>query len=880
MYKIFTIFLLIFLLSATTYAQRIVLYPDRVDINFYHDTTEPLSERNLIPPQDAKKMYPGGIVPNFEKRSRIKTEYLGPQESDPVVQTRMGTKQPVLPTIQNFEGMNRLNAGGATPPDCSGDIGPEHYVQMVNLAFQVFNKSGQSLYGPASNRTIFDGWDDGQPWDNTNDGDPILLYDDQADRWVFSHFSLPTWGAPYYMLVAYSATSDPLGPYHRYAFTFNNFPDYPKLGIWQDGLYITVNSNTGQAAVFERDSMLVGAPARMVQFTIPDYPGNGFRAALAADCDGPLPPPGTPNYLVYFNDNAWNSFSTDHLRIWEFSVDWNNTSNSTLSMVNTLVTESFDSNFTPNWNDIPQPNSSQKLDAIAGAVMYRLQYRRFSHHETMLCNYVVDMNGANRAGIRWYELRKDVDDWYIYQQGTYAPDETNRWNASMSMDKHGNIAIAYSVSSSTVYPGLRYTGRTVDAPLGEMNIAETEIFAGSGTQSGTNRYGDYAQMGVDPTDDETFWFTSEYIPSNGHWRTRIASFKFDSFISADIDAAVLALNSPVTGGIFSEEEPIVVNLFNYGVNPIDTLAINLWIDGVLISEDTITSGIAPMSHYNYTFQQAADLSAYTVYELKIIASLSGDTITQNDTLVVILDHPEPAYCDAEGAEGGEFITQVELNTFTGTSGASAYSDFTGDTIAIKQGGVYSFNVLTSNEVATNQVIAWFDWDGDKVFNNTNEKLILSASIGLPVANHYMGSVNVPMGAPLGTTRMRIRLHDVQNGANYTSCDGSTYGEVEDYTLQIVDPLIDQIIEPRAIRLEIYPNPATDRILLSMDALAFESYLQIIDANGKEQYRKYVAAGSEIRNISIMLDNYSPGMYFVRLRLPNENILKVEKFIKQ
>ncbi len=875
MRKIFLSIFLVMLMGLTVQSQRIVMYPDRVETNFYHDTSEPLRERTMIPPQEASKMYPGGIVPNFEKRAKFKSEQLGPQAPDPIVQTKMGTKQPNLPTVVNIEGMNRFNAGGATPPDCSGDVGPENYIQMVNLAFQVFDKSGTSIYGPASNRTIFDGWDDGQPWDNTNDGDPILLYDDQAERWVFSHFSLPNWGAPYYMLIAYSATSDPLGPYHRYAFTFNNFPDYPKLGIWNDGLYITFNSNSGQAAVFERDSMLVGAPARMVQFTIPDYPGLGFRSALPADCDGPMPPVGTPNNLVYFNDNSWGTFSTDHLRIWEFDVDWTNTSNSTISMVQTLITESFDSNFTSNWNDITQPNSSQKLDAIAGAMMFRLQYRQFPSHEVMLTNYVVDVNGANQAGIRWYELRRDTADWYIYQQGTYAPDDLSRWNASMSMDKHGNIAMAYSVSSSSVYPSLRYTGRTVDAPLGEMNIEETEIFTGSGSQSGTNRFGDYAQMGVDPVDDETFWFTSEYIPSNGQWRTRIASFRFDEMNSADIDAGIISWVSPEEGSVLTNQEQVTVNLFNYGVNPIDTLPIRLWLDGAVVSEDTVFAGISPMSHYNHTFSDTLDLSAYGSYEFVVELSLSGDTITQNDTLEYILEHLEPQYCDASGAEGGEYISQLELNTYVGMSGSSAYSDFTTDTIAIKQGGEYSFKVFTTDGQTTNQVVVWFDWNGDKVFNDTDEKRIIGTGVGPLEA-----SIMVPLDAPLGPTRMRVRLHDLQDGPNYSSCGTSTYGEVEDYTILVVDPLIDEIIEPRTISMNVYPNPVQDHIFLNLDALGFDSYLQIVDANGKQVYRRDVPAGAEMRDASISVKEFSAGMYFVRLRLYNENILKVEKFIKQ
>jgi hypothetical protein len=857
------------------FAQRVVIYPDQVIQCHYYGTSEPLRDKAQAVPADAKKMYPNGIVPNnFIKRKYRFENDRAPASVDPVAQSVNGTKQMQQGLIQNFEGMNRFNSGGAIPPDCSGDVGPNHYVQMVNLAFQVFDKSGNSLYGPVANSVIFDGWDDGEAWDNTNDGDPIVLYDDQADRWIVSHFSLPNWSAPYYMLVAYSATSDPMGAYHRYAFQLNNFPDYPKLGIWRDGIYITFNSNTGQAAVFERDSMLIGAPARMIQFSIPDYPGNGFRSALAADCDGEFAPEGTPNYLVYYNDNAWGSYPTDHLRIWQFNTNWNTPSSSTLALASTLITQPFDSNFPSNWNNITQPGS-QKLDALAQAMMFRLQYRRFPTHETMLCNYVVDVNGSDHAGIRWYELRKDVGSWYIYQQGTYAPDSHNRWNASMAMDKDGNIGMGYSVSSSTVYPSLRFTGQTKGAPLGVMDLAEQLIIAGGGSQTGTNRFGDYATMGVDPTDDMTFWFNSEYIPSGGNWRSRIASFKFDEIIVPAINAGPSELVSPQTSSFLTSNESVQVKLENYGLDTIFSLPVSYQVNQSTIVNEIIIDTIPPQSSYNHTFSLGYDFSAEGIYSLTIITSLPGDTIPQDDTLYAEIEHTEPIYCDASGATGGEFISQVQFHDTTFISTSSAYSDQLSDTLVMKQGGVYEFLITIVGGTAYNQLLVWFDWNSDKDFEDAGEEYNFGTGVG-----PFSASVTVPLDAVMGDSRVRMRLHDTQNGPNYTPCGVSTYGEVVDFTLRVVDPLGNEIIIPNEINLVVHPNPTLGDLKISLPSLPYDAYIQLIDASGREKYRKELKSGTPLSEFPVTMKELPAGLYFIRLRLDNDLIIKVEKLIKQ
>jgi hypothetical protein len=244
---------------------------------------------------------------------------------------------------------------------------------------------------------------------------------------------------------------------------------------------------------------------------------------LPADLDGPMPDAGTPNYFASLD--SWN---TQSLNIYAFHVDWTNPDNSTLTVVASLNAEPFD----PDVQGISQPGTGTGLDAISDRLMNRLQYRKFADHESMVVNHTV--NVSNHAGVRWYEMRKDAGDWYIYQQGTYSPDDENRWMGSIAMNTNGFIALGYTVSSSSTHPSVRYTGRSPDAPSGEMNFAEMELVAGTGSQSGISRWGDYSCMTVDPADDTTFWYTQEYMASG--WKTRIGEFNFAPVMPPEIDA--------------------------------------------------------------------------------------------------------------------------------------------------------------------------------------------------------------------------------------------------------------------------------------------------------------------------------------------------------
>lgn len=440
--------------------------------------------------------------------------------NDPGEQTVMGKVLTGRGLEHNYAGQN----SSSYPPDCSGTVGSDHYFQVVNVTYQVFNKSdGSSAAGPSNLNTIFNS---GLPGANCNSGDPIVLWDEQADRWLFAEFSLC--GTNHYMLIAVSTTNDPTGTWHSWSYDVDDTPDYMKFGIWRDGYYMATNTSNGNDVyVFERDEMIVGGSSpTMIGFDNPNRPTtfDGFHCLIPFDNDGAWAPAGTPGQFVTIADDG-QSNPADELRVYELDVDWTTPANSTFSMVQQLGVNSFSGNFSGDWNNIPQPGTSQKLDGISTVLMYRAQYRNFNGTQKIVCTHTI-AESSTESALRWYELEKTTGNWSIVQQGTYNPDGVSRWNVSIAMNDAGQIAMGYSVSDGTsTYPGIRYCGRTANAPANTMDIAEVSIWDGSNSQTAANRWGDYCNISIDPSDGNTFWHTNEYMGSSTHG-TRIAAFTF------------------------------------------------------------------------------------------------------------------------------------------------------------------------------------------------------------------------------------------------------------------------------------------------------------------------------------------------------------------
>lgn len=428
----------------------------------------------------------------------------------------------------NFKGLALGDGGDAYPPDTNGDVGPNHYIQTVNTAIGIFSKTGTRL-ASFSFDAFFNGT--GTPCDAANNGDPVVLYDPFSDRWIITDFAWSGNSGPFYECIAVSKTSDPVsGGWWQYALLAHNsfINDYPKLGIWSDGYYMSANlfDSTDlfrgvRVWALNRTALISGAPSSSQFFDI-----TSADSLLPANVRGAAPPTGAPNYFAALTTLA-------SVGIWKFHVDWGNPAASSFTGP-TLVT-------TAPWTflatQIPQQGTTRTLDTLGDRLMMQNQYRNINGTESLWLNHTVSSGGT--AGIRWYEIRNLTGTPSVFQQSTYQPDGHNRWMGSLAVDANGNMALGYSVSSSTLYPSVRYAGRLGTDALNGLGQGEATLIQGTGAQvvncggSPCDRWGDYSAMSVDPSDDCTFWYTNEYYETTGGaWKTRIGSFKFPTCSAA------------------------------------------------------------------------------------------------------------------------------------------------------------------------------------------------------------------------------------------------------------------------------------------------------------------------------------------------------------
>ena len=441
------------------------------------------------------------------------------------------------PTL-SFKGLSNSDNAAATgytflPPDVTGDAGGGFYVQAVNGTLAAYDGAdGHRVLGPVGVHTLWSGF--GGICQNHLDGDPIVVFDELAGRWLVSQFGL-NFPSDFHECIAISTTSDPTGQWHRYDFPYQHgsaFNDYPKFGVWPDGYYMSANQFDGGdsswagagATVFERSNMLAGLPARQVYLNLASLP---LSSMLPADVDGNAPPDGAPNVFAQIDDDGWG-YAADQLELWAFHTDWTTPSASTFTKIVKLPVASFSSVICGSSACIDQPGTGQNLDDLAERLMNRLQYRNDGGVQTLVTSHAVSAGGG-RAGMRWYQLGNSGGGWSLAAQGTYAPSGTeSRWMGSAAMDEAGNLALGYAVSGPGTYPSVRYAGREAGDPPGTLMEEATGV-AGGGSQTGSARYGDYSSMSVAP-DGCTFWYAQEYIETTGSnsWKTRIVSFRFPS----------------------------------------------------------------------------------------------------------------------------------------------------------------------------------------------------------------------------------------------------------------------------------------------------------------------------------------------------------------
>jgi len=444
---------------------------------------------------------------------------LGPGSEDGALQTEFGPLLSGTPGI-DFEG---IGVNGGEPSDNNMAVGPNHIVEIVNSEWAVYDKTGHVAAGFP--KTLGSIWTSMGGSCTLNHGDPIVQYDRLADRWFLSQIGSEN--VPYTLCQAVSKTNDPTGAYSLYEYSFgNNFPDYPHYSVWPTAtnpaymqmahLFLNLQSFVGTAAcAYDRTAMLAGsASAVQICFTIAN--DGGFQPS---DLDGATAPPdGSPGYFI--------TFETTSLHQFQLKPNFANPSGSTFTgPINIPV-----SSFTPSCGGsggtcVPQLGTSQQLDTLGDRMMYRLAYRNFGDHEALVVNHAV--SAGSSVAPRWYEIRTPNNTPTIFQQGTYAPDTTFRWMGSMAMDKAGDMLLSYSVSSSSIDPGLAYSGRVPTDAAGTLE-SENTLLTGTHFQNGHSRWGDYSAARIDPSDDCTFWFVNQYLKTNGDfvWGTHMGSFAF------------------------------------------------------------------------------------------------------------------------------------------------------------------------------------------------------------------------------------------------------------------------------------------------------------------------------------------------------------------
>lgn len=665
--NIFTLFFLLFGMLFATGQSNEVSHPDFIIQATEFKVIPPLSSMNLIPP-------------SLEEKEVINERWLNyptnfnalPKGKDPLVgESSKAGKVPGFAPVVNFDGAISGVHSGAVPPDPTGAVGTNHYIHSYNSGFVIFNKDGSIALAHASLSNIFPG---------QSLGDPIILFDRYAaggeGRFVITEFS----NSPNGLLVAVCQGTDPVNDgWFTYRFNTSSFPDYPKYSIWHDAYYVAANKGGDHFYAMEREKMIAGDDTAALQaFTLPGIAGNPNTvfSPLPMNSTGPtLPDASTPGYVVYLQDDAWAG-GVDRLKLWEVDLDWDTPANSVITESDELATTPFDS-FTAAFGsgEIPQPGTGQRIDGITGVVSFACNYYRFPSHNSVTLNFNVDVNGDNTVlGIRWYELRVDSGTWSIEQEGTYAPDDgLYRFMGSMAMDSQGNIGLAFSAGNATNPVSLRYTGRFANTTPGEMALAEETIVAGAGSQTFSNRYGDYAHLTLDPVDNNTFWYTSEYFESNNNWRSRVAAFKLAPDEPNDVGVTNITEPGDET---LSNAESITIEIFNFGTDPQSDIPVSYQIDGGAAVNETFAGPLDPTSSATYTFTQTADLSVEgQTYAITASTNLAGDANTSNDPFtknVTNLSANDIGVTEINTPASGTGLTaaevvQVTVENFGGTS---------------------------------------------------------------------------------------------------------------------------------------------------------------------------------------------------------------------
>ncbi|MBP1620510.1 MAG: hypothetical protein H6Q02_1277, partial [Acidobacteria bacterium] len=632
-----------------------------------------------------------------------------PTGPDPLLER--ASRLPEIPTtleeVLNFAGQGFT---GVNPPDTVGDVGVGYYIQTINTSggttVRIHDKTdGSVVAGPF----ILDSLGTGSCASGL--GDPVALYDEAADRWLLSEFA----SSGNRLCVYISQTSDPVaGGWCAYQFTASGFPDYPKYGVWPDAYYVTTNESSPAVYAFDRQNMITCGTARASQrFTAPDLSGFPFQALTPADLDGPtLPPAGTPGLMMRHRDTEVHGPAglptIDQLEMFAFHVDFNTPANSTFTQLPTIETAEFDSTLCGlssfscmGMPGVPQ-GSGSSLDPLREVVMFRLAYRSFGAHQTLVGNFVTDI-GADRGGKRWFELRNAGAGWSLFQEGTHAPDNVNRWMGAIAMDEAGNILLGYNVSDPTsVFPGLRYAGRLASDPAGALGV-EATLVAGSAV-NGSNRYGDYSAMSIDPEDGCTFWFTGEYNVASS-WSTRIGALRFQECGTPDFTLGVLPASQAICAGTDAVYAVAVGSVSGFG-NPATLSAAG---NPAGTTTGFAPNPVTPPGSSIFTVGNTGGAAAGT-YALTVSGSASGSGgHSAPAELIIHSGNPAAATLTAP-ANGATNVPVRPAFTWTAAAGAADYllevDDSPGFSSPVYTASVTATSHTPNADLPSNSLLYW------------------------------------------------------------------------------------------------------------------------------------------------------------------------------
>jgi len=643
------------------------------DHDYKHDVSPRLRD---IPP----KPYVGRQEHEANPNPRRVTQHRN--QTDSVVQSNLA--QTAMPSPQlNFDGVKFPGVNcNCAPPDTNGEVGATQYTQIVNEGLQIFDKtSGASQLGPIGISTLWSGF--GGVCETAGSGDPVILYDQLADRWVISQFAGTS--VPTDECIAVSKTPDATGQFYRYAFHLgSNFFDYPKLAVWPDAYYMSMNvfNSSGTAYLgpqpfaFDRSNMLQGLGATFVTTGITG--GSGEEAYLPADLDGKaLPPAGAPNSFVEFPGAA------DQYKVYHFHVDFAVPGNSTFTLFSSPASAAYTELCATTRSCVPQAGTTSRLDGIGDRLMFRAGYRNFGDHEAVVTNYSVNSGGV--AGVRWLELRNvTYGPVTVFQESTYQPDSTWRWMGSVAMDGSGDLAVGFSASSGSIFPQIRYAGRLATDPLNSLAQGETTLFSGSGSQTGTSsRWGDYSSITVDPVDDCTFWYTTEYYSttSSFNWRTRIGSFKYSQCTGSGGSAPSLAIAKTADAATVSSGSQIgfTVTVSNNGTGDATGVSVN----DVLPAGTNISWAIGSGSGWSIAGSPPNQTLTYGPATLAAGASVSAHVVSATTSQSCGTYNNTASFNSTNGGSGSSSTASIAVTCASAPTAvittASACTSFTGGT---------------------------------------------------------------------------------------------------------------------------------------------------------------------------------------------------------